>query len=448
MTCFLRILREVLMKQDSKFKSESERTSLLFFHAMKMFLVFFDKGMIIPEASTEEEEQNEAYQAQIKALDDLFDDVWKFTQSTVDREMLIVSLSILEHYAVHPMFESFNKSIVEICNFLTVEIGKMSNVTDPFGKQVFSFLRTLLEKHDDLALTYEFANVLIIFCNDKLDIHESCEDIFGVLIIHIKRVVKDREEKKSRDDQFHIPAFIQTADQCYDLIIRAQSEDIRRLSANFCALVLTKFLKGKMSVVIGKIKFIVANIQSSKATARKSIIIFLKDFLELANGTQLEGTHDLIFIYLGSTVANETDQSTIVELRDLITQLLLSNNQLKISMDFQIMTKWVTSNGKSTRTGLLLLTVAAPFASEAAIPELDKLVDERVKCDDQTIVLTAIQLHKAIVHSLKMSRSSCSTLSRSFPSSRTRAQHASNVRFFNGIFLITQRNSLQVKKKH
>ena len=194
-----------------------------------------------------------------------------------------------------------------------------------------------------------------------------------------------------------MPAILSAADQCYELIIRAKSDDVRNLSAHFCALVLTTYFRGKNQVIIQKLKFVLANLTTNKTQSRRSILLFLKHFIEYGNEHQLESTHDLIFIYLGAAIANESDEQTSKEISELVQELILSNNQSKISSDFPLMTKWAESDGKQTRTGLLLLSAAIALTPESALVELENLVDERLKSDNQKICLAAIHLHKAIV---------------------------------------------------
>ena len=172
---------------------------------------------------------------------------------------------------------------------------------------------------------------------------------------------------KRRND---IPEIYDVADRAFELIVRAISQDVRRLSADFCSIYLTTY-KMKQISFENHIKFVLSNLQSNKSAARRSLIYFIRKFIEIAKEEQLEKYHELIFLYLGVTIANETDDGIAKEIGEAISDLLQSNNSNKLQTDFELMTKWASSDGKQTRTGLLLLAVAVPLTNvESALDDL------------------------------------------------------------------------------
>ena len=387
---------------------------LISFFAMKMLSVFFDNDQIIPvdddenneedQEKTEEEKELEKRSKEevIKALDGLIVDIWNFTNNTTDRDALTLSLRILEHYARHEFFTTFNNKANEIFNFLAKELSQMADATNPLAKQVFSLVGTIFEKRTDIVIQSNFAEALVVFCMDKLDIHESCEDIYHVLTLLVQRAREKLEANAPQNQQIHMPSIIPAANSCYDLIIRSGSEMVRSSAADFAALVLTTYFKGKSQVIIEKLKFLLANLTTNRTASRRSILLFLKHFIEYSNEKQIEFAHDLIFIHLAAAIANETDDTTNNEIKELIIQLLSASPETNIIRDIDLMTKWANSGGKQTRTGILLLATTIPVMTfpgntEDLINELQTLIKERIDSGNSKISLAAIQLHKAII---------------------------------------------------
>ena len=353
---------------------------LVSLYAMRLLAVFLDQDLF----DTEDERQ-------VKLLEDLFPSVWKFTTQTQDTETLVVAISIISHYITFKIFMTY---MPDILSFLTDAISKMSKVSDDYGKAVFGLLTEILQRFPTLQLPDKFTRVLVMFCNSQLDVHDSCGAVFGVL-----HLIMDRRKD--------VPEIYDVARNGFELMIRAQSEQVRTNCAILCANFLTTY-EVREREFEDHLKFVLTNLQSPKAVARRTLLKFMKLLINQVQSERLEKYAELMFAYFGARVANESDEGITKKLRKDVGLLLLKVSDSKFASLWKLMAIWASANGNQVRTGLLLLSIAVSYCSEAManlVDQLQQIVDLRITSENAKVRICAVDLHKQIISAYSGSES-------------------------------------------
>ena len=345
---------------------------LVSLYAMRLLGVFLDQDLFDLEDPR-----------QVKLLEELFPSIWQFTTQTQDTETLVVAIGIVKHYI---SFDVFMNYMPDILSFLTEAISKMSKVSDQYGKAVFSLLTEILERFPTLQLPDKFTRVLVMFCNSQIDIHDSCDAVFGVLHLIMER----------RKD---IPEIYDVARSGFELMIRAASEQVRNHCAVLCANFMTTY-EVRDREFEEHLKFVLTNLQSQKAVARRTLLKFMKLLINQVQTERLEKYAELMFVYFGARVANETDEGISKKLRKDVGLLLLKVSDSKFASLWKLMAIWASANENQVRTGLLLLSIAVAFCPDAMmnlVDQLQQIVDLRITSENAKVRICAVDLHKQIV---------------------------------------------------
>jgi len=342
---------------------------------VQLLSVFFEKDLF----DIDDDDQK-------SLLDGLLPDLWEFTRKAVDKDTLVVSLSVLQKYSSAGVFPSFNTILPGVISFLTNELPKMSTAADAFGQRVFSFLSSILTTYTNIDLPTPFTRALVLFCMGQFDVHESVDSVFGVLLIVIDR---------RRD----IPEVYDAADKAFELIVRAHSKEIRKNAARFCCRFLTTY-KMKPAEFQKHIKYILGNLQSSKSQARYSILSFLNLFFKNAPEDQIDPFAELVFLYLSVQVANESDDAVNEKLSKTVGKLLRIVSNSRFLAMWELMSIWAKSGGNQVRSGLLMISIAIKYSSAAlenTVPTLQEIFHERFETTNIKIKVASIELHKQMI---------------------------------------------------
>ena len=340
--------------------------------AVRLLYVFFERDLF----DTEDKDQEEL-------LTSLLNRLWNFIKRAQDTETLVVSLSILRHYIELP---SFSKYLPDVVSFLTITISKLKSASDPFGTAVFSLLTAVLTHYENLEMPTPFTRALVSFCAGQLDVHDSCDSVFGVL----KLIMNRRKD---------IPEIYDLVQPALELCIRALSPDIRKHSALFVSQFMTTY---KMSPELYRkhLKFALANLSSSKAVGRKALLTFFSHYISDSTDEQIDPYSELILVHLGARIANEADERIVPKLRKVIGKLLTKVSGSRFLSMWNLMVKWASTSGKQVRTGLLLLAVSVEYCSEAMenlIEPLQQIVDVHITSENNRVKIASTELHKQIV---------------------------------------------------
>lgn len=323
--------------------------------------------------------------AQVDLLETLLKRLWDFIKRAKDTETLIISLSILEHYITLP---SFVKFLPDVLSFLTDTLRTLKNASDSFGQAVFKLLTEILTNFDKIELPTQFTRALVIFCGGQLDVHDSCDAVFDVL----KLVMTRRKD---------IPEIYDQAQPALEIVIRALSPKVRKRAALFVSQFMSTY---KMSEDRFRklLKFALANLSSPKATGRRSLLTFLSHLIDECPMEEiLDKYTELILVYLGARIANETDERIIPKLRKVIgKKLFLKVSPSRFYSMWNLMIKWCSSDGKQVRTGLLLLAVCVEYCASAfsnLFDSLQQVVEAHIDSENYKIKIAAVELHRQIV---------------------------------------------------
>lgn len=346
---------------------------LVSFMAVRLLWIFFQKDLFDIEDKQ-----------QVELLEYLLERLWEFIKNAKDNDTLVVSLSILEHYIKLP---SFYKFLPDVLSFLTFTISRLRTASDQFGQSVFRLLTQVLITFDKLKLPTDFTRALVTFCGGQLEVHDSCDQIFDTL----KLVMNRRKD---------IPEIYDLAQPALELVIRAFSSQVRKRAAQFVASFMSIY-KVSSKQFKKLLQFALDNLASSKATARKSLLIFLKHLIkECPMENVLDQYTELILAYLGTRIANELDENILPKLRKVIGLLLKSVTNSRFLSMWNLMIKWSSTNGKIVRTGLLLLAICIEYCAAAMVDlfePLQQVVDVHINSESFKVKIAATELHRQIV---------------------------------------------------
>jgi hypothetical protein len=196
---------------------------------------------------------------QMELLGELFPAVLAFARGTRDTDALASTARTLCHFSALPCFENRAGEALE---FVADSVARLPSAADVVGRAVLALLTALLERFPTVALRLSAARALVSFCHAHLDIAESCDSVFGVLVHVISR---------RRD----IPEVYDTAGTAFELMVRARSDAVRKRSSALCADFLCTYDMAD-SGFRDRLQFALENLSASRASARRALLSFLR----------------------------------------------------------------------------------------------------------------------------------------------------------------------------